>query len=312
METNSLAKTLEALAHGEEYASSFLLYQLSGLSAKQMGDWPSVWPTIDSRRRRHIITRLVELAEDDYATDFNAAFREALSDPESDVRAQAIEGLWEYERPDLVGNLLDLLTKDPSPLVQARAAGALGRFVLLGELERLDSRLAELVQDTLFSVIAKPDQHPEVRRRAVEAVSFSGDKRAREVIRNAYNDPDEKTQASALCAMGHSADPYWQGTVVLELTNPSPELRYEAARSAGELEAPLAVQPLIRLLDDPDREVQEMAIYALGQIGGPEAQTALVRCRDSDDEALSGAAEEALLETQLFAGDWAPGLFSLE
>ncbi len=312
METNSLTKTLEALAHGEEYASSVLLYELSGLSSKQMGDWPRAWPTIDPRRRRHIITRLVELTEDDYAADFHAVFREALSDPEPDVRAQAIEGLWEYERTDLIGDLLDLLTKDPSSLVQAQAAGALGRFVLLGELESLDSRIAETVRDSLFSVIAKPDQHPEVRRRAVEAVSFSGDKRAREMIWNAYNDPDENTQASALCAMGRSADPYWQGTVVLELTNPSPELRYEAARAAGELETPLAVQPLIRLLGDPDREVREMAIYALGQIGGPEAQTALAHCRDGDDEALSVAAEEALLEVQFLAGGWAPGLFSLE
>jgi len=308
-----LAKSLEVIDSGDKYASSHLLYQLSGLSSNQMGSWSKVWPQLDVARRTHIITRLVELAEDDFTADFNAVFRQALTDSEPQVRARAIEGLWEDESPDLVFPLLRMVNEDDSPLVRAKAATALGRYVLLGELEELDVELANAITESLFSVIARKDQTTEVRRRAIEAVSYSGDKRTRDVILRAYHDPDEKMQASAIFAMGRSADPYWQGTVVLELDNPNPVLRYEAACAAGELESPLATQSLIRLLDDPDREVRQMAMWSLGQIGGPEAREALIRCLDEeDDELLREAAEDALAELELSDGEWPSLLFSIE
>jgi HEAT repeat protein len=302
MKTDVLRETLLSMGKSSEYAPSSLLYHLSGLERRQMEEWDEVWPKIHPARRTHIIRRLVELAEDDFAVDFNEVFRRVLDDPEPEVRAQAIEGLWEDERPDLVEPLLERLDHDPSVRVQAAAASSLGRYVLLGEFEELDARLAQSITEALLKVIASPRHDPVVRRRAVESVSFSSDARIREVIHRAYNDPDERMQASALLAMGRSADPYWQGTVVLELDNPNPEMRYEAAWAAGELETPLAVRSLIRLVDDPDREVQEAAIWALGQIGGDEARAALIRCCQSEDELVAEAAEEALLEIDLFDG----------
>jgi len=312
MKTDVLRETLRSLGTSSEYAPSSLLYHLSGLERRQMDEWDEVWSEIHPARRTHIIRRLVELAEDDFAVDFNEIFRRVMDDPEPEVRAQAIEGLWEDERPDLVKPLLEHLNRDPSVLVQAAAASSLGRYVLLGELEELDASLAQLITEALFRVIASPRRDPEVRRRAVESVSFSSDARTREVIHRAYNDPDERMQASALLAMGRSADSYWQGTVVLELDNPNPEMRYEAARAAGELETPLAVHSLIRLIDDPDREVQEVAIWALGQIGGDEARAALIRCCQSEDELVAEAAEEALAEIDLFDGLTSLGFLSFE
>ncbi len=39
-----------------------------------------------------------------------------------------------------------------------------------------------------------------------------------------------------------------------------------------------------------------------GQIGGDEARAALIRCCQSEDELVAEAAEEALLEIDLFDG----------
>jgi HEAT repeat protein len=107
-------------------------------------------------------------------------------------------------------------------------------------------------------------------------------------------------QASALFAMGRSADPYWRKILLQELDNPNPELRFEAARACGELEVSAAVPHLARIVaDDPDQEVREAAVWALGHIGGQQARDILEACVQGDDEALSEAAAEALEEIDL-------------
>ncbi|NOZ06028.1 MAG: hypothetical protein GXP41_06710 [Chloroflexi bacterium] len=312
MNEDVLSETLEAIARGDRYASSLLLYRLSGLSSGQMKSWSESWLSLDEERRVHTITRLVELAEDDFASDFSALFRQALTDPVPEVRSKAVDGLWEDENLDLIPVLLEMATNDAFPIVRARAASSLGSYVYLGEIEELDSQILAVIVDTLFSIIADKGEALEVRRRAVEAVAFSSDPRTRDVISRAYHDADEMMQASAVFAMGRNADPYWQGTVVLELENESEEIRFEAIRAAGELESPLAVQPLIRLLNDPDREIREMAVWSLGQIGGTDARKALERCHREGDEGLREVVEEALAELDLSSGEWPSLLLSFE
>jgi HEAT repeat protein len=152
----------------------------------------------------------------------------------------------------------------------------------------------------LLETLRYAGEELEVRRRAVEAIAYSGEVGVREIIEAAYYDEDEKMQASALFAMGRSADPYWWKLLLQELDNPNPELRFEAARACGELEASSAVPQLAQMsLDDADREVQEAAVWALGRIGGRKARQALEACYESDDEALSQAAAEALDEMDL-------------
>jgi HEAT repeat protein len=129
----------------------------------------------------------------------------------------------------------------------------------------------------------------------------------REIIEAAYYDEDETMQASALFAMGRSADPYWAKVILRELDSRNPELRFEAARACGELEARAAVEQLAAMsLNDPDREAQEAAIWALGRIGGNEARRALEAAYESDDEALSQAAAEALDEMDMLGNSLIP------
>ena len=102
--------------------------------------------------------------------------------------------------------------------------------------------------------------------------------------------------------MGRNGDERWLPTVLKELENSDPELRFEAARAAGELESPRALVPLIPLLDDDDLEVRLAVIGALAQIGGDVARKALLRCTKSPDAAVREAAADALGEMDL-AGD---------
>jgi HEAT repeat protein len=260
-----------------------------------------VWSLIDAGRRRWITQSLVDIAEASFEVNFNPIFRLCLNDEDEMVRSRAIEGLWEDEDLTLAGLLVRLLRDDPSESVRAAAATSLGRFVLLGELEKIEAAPAMMVEDALLGAIYDPHETLEVRRRAVESIAYSGQAQVRDLIEMAYCDDEEQRRISAVFAMGRSADPLWREMVIAELDNPNPEMRYEAARACGELEASAALSDLIDLIEaDPDSEVQEMAIWALGRIGGKEARRVLEACCESEDEALRRAAEEAMDELDFF------------
>ncbi len=252
------------------------------------------------RRKPSPICDLVEVAEVSFEVNFDPIFLVAMGDEDHEVRAAAIDGLWENEDQALIGPLVHLLRADDAPNVRAAAATALGRFVLLGELGDIDRAPAMLAEEALLKALRHGEEVLEVRRRAIEAIAYSGEAGVREIIENAYYDEDEEMQASALFAMGRSADPYWRAWLVRELENPGAEIRFEAARACGELEASKAISQLTRMtFADPDREVQQAAVWALGRIGGRESRAALEACYESDDEALSEAAAEALDEMDL-------------
>ncbi|NIO71145.1 MAG: hypothetical protein GTN71_19460 [Anaerolineae bacterium] len=279
------------------------LYGLSDLTRAEAQLFQEVWSLIDAGRRRWIIQSLVDIAEASFEVNFNPIFRLCLNDEDEMVRSRAIEGLWEDEDLTLAGLLVRLLRDDPSESVRAAAATSLGRFVLLGELEKIEAAPAMMVEDALLGAIYDPHETLEVRRRAVESIAYSGQAQVRDIIEMAYCDDEEKMRISAVFAMGRSADPLWREMVIAELDNPNPEMRYEAARACGELEASAALSALIDLIEaDPDPEVQEMAIWALGRIGGKEARRVLEACCESEDEALRQAAEEALDELDFLGG----------
>ncbi|HID64185.1 MAG TPA: HEAT repeat domain-containing protein, partial [Anaerolineae bacterium] len=254
-------------------------------------------------RRRWIIQSLVDIAEASFEVDFNSIFRLCLNDEDEMVRSRAVEGLWEDEDLTLAGLLVRLLRDDPSESVRAAAVTSLGRFVLLGELEKIEAAPAMMVEDALLGAIYDPHETLEVRRRAVESIAYSGQDQVRDIIEMAYCDDEEEMRISAVFAMGRSADPLWREMVIAELDNPNPEMRYEAARACGELEISAALSALVGLIEaDPDPEVQEMAIWALGRIGGKEARRVLEACCESEDEVLRQAAEEALDELDFLGG----------
>ncbi len=275
---------------------------LSALGRKDIELLADRWPLISVARRRQIIRTMVEIAEANFEVDFNSIFRLALQDEDEEVRAYAIDGLWEDEDPTLIDPLLDLLSTDPSIMVRAGAATGLGRFALLAELEELEEKQGRRIVKALREVIEDPHEALEVRRRAVEAISFSGEEGIEEIILEAYRHPAEKMRISAIFSMGRSADPDWGNSIITELDSANPEMRFEAARACGELELKQAVPWLIRLILDLDREVQQAAIYALGRIGGQEARRALQLCCESDDEVIAAAADEALDELEFASG----------
>lgn len=302
MMTNGFLETLDHLQSTGPLNMS-RLYALSAPTRDNMRVFARVWSEIDVERRRPIITNLAEIAEASFHVDFRRIFRHALEDPDPTVRATAVDGLWEDESHDLIERFCFMLEHDLSADVRASAAQALGKYVLQAELDELDLEPAEHIRVILQDVFYDEPEDIEVRRRALESIAYYDHAETREMIRTAYEEPPHEMQVSAIFAMGRSTDPYWNDIVLMELDNPSPEIRFEAARAGGELRIKRAVPALLDLLLDLDREIQEAAIWALGQIGGKRAREALEILVQGDDPGLADAAEEAFGELLLMDGE---------
>lgn len=279
------------------------LYLLSNLDATDAARVREVWVSLPVALRQQMITRLVELAEADFEVNFGALFRIGLEDEDAQVRAASVEGLWEDEDVRLVPLLVARLREDEDANVRAAAAASLGRFLLLGELEKIRPGPRDAAYEALLAACQDLEELLEVRRRALESLAYVGNETVVELIRQAYAAPEEKMRVSAVFAMGRSADTRWAAQVRQELFSPNPELRYEAARACGELQLTDAVPELEELADDADPEVQEAALWALGQIGGDRARKILERYCLEGDEAAQAAAEAALDELEFLHGD---------
>jgi hypothetical protein len=272
------------------------LAELAGLNSDELAHFKQVWPSIGVKRRRQIVSRLVELAEDNFELDFDSIFKSCLEDRDSEVRSKAIEGLWENEDASLVNTLLNLFEHDSSQRVQATAASSLGRFVMLAEHQKLRSNYTSKIYQALLTTINNNLKPTEIKRRALEAIAPINSPQVEKAINEAYHSGNAQLKVSSIYAMGKNCNPAWLPILLKELANTDAEIRYEAAGACGEIGEEEAVPYLINLIEDPNLEVQLAAIRALSRIGGTEAKNYLEQCLDDDSEAIQQAAERALYE----------------
>jgi HEAT repeat protein len=272
------------------------LTELSNLSIEELDLFYKTFAIMDDNQRSKIISKLVELAENNIELNFDSIFKLCLNDSDAEVRSQAIEGLWENEETSLITPLLKMLNNDASDKVRAIAAIALGRFVVLGEHGKLRANQLDRIRDVLLKIIRDPSIIDEVRRRALEAISSLSIPEVKSEILSAYNDQNPRFKVSSIYAMGKNCDPEWIPLLLIELKNSDPEIRFEAATALGELGDESAVPQLIDIISDSDSEVRMAVIQALGKIGGTKAKEYLQNLLSSRDAAIRDIARQSLEE----------------
>jgi HEAT repeat protein len=235
-----------------------------------------------------------ELGDRDFLLSFEGVSRLALTDSDARVRELAVRTLWDYESEDLVPVLLNMMENDAILDVRAAAASALGKYIYLGEIEELPATLLHEIEDRLLKVASGNDLSL-VRRRSLEAMGFSAHPLVPDLIEQAYRSGNNDWIASALFAMGRSANSRWIPQVMEMLAHDYPAVRMEAARAAGELEVAQATPVLLELLNDEDDDVRSAAIWSLSQLGGEGVREALETMYEEtqDDE------EAELIESAL-------------
>jgi len=293
-EKNSIAAILDGST--VDGVKSTDLAELSELDREALDSFKAAWSGLDTERRRRIISRLVELAEDNVELNFNEVFKLCLADPDAEVRALAIGSLWEDEEPSLIAPLLDLLRRDESDKVRSSAASALGRFTLLGEHGKLRAEYVDKMKAALLQVFNDEAVNEEIRRRALESLSPLSIPEVKKAIAWAYARGSERLKIGAIFAMGRNCDLEWMPILLQELKNSDAERRFEAATALGELGDSDAVPRLMELGDDPDSEVRTAVLQSLGRIGGSEAKEYLQSCMASRDESVRESARQALDE----------------
>jgi HEAT repeat protein len=311
-ETDDLKELLQELREESGALPFSRLYGLSDLSAQKLADFRTMWDAFPAAQRRRLVHALAELAEASFQVNFDAIFRHCLDDADDEVRATAIDGLWENEDVALIGPMLSKLRTDPSIRVRAAAATGLGRYVLAGELEQLAPPIQTRIMTELLTTIHSADESTPVRRRAIESVAYASTPDVLAALEIAYYDEDEAMRLSAIVGMGRSCDQQWKNIILTELESASAAMRYEAALACGGLALRDAVPALVRQLDDADRQIRDAAIWSLGQIGGDQAKQALLAAYEDADEDTRAILDEALAEQALLEGDLDFPLYELD
>ena len=302
-EAEELKETLKRLGEKPGALPFSSLYAFSDLADEPLADFCAVWDTFPTVQRRRLVHSLVELAEASFQVNFDAIFFHCLDDPDGEVRAAAIDGLWENKDIPLLGRLLSILRNDPSALARTAAASGLGRYVLAGELEELDPPIQARIMLELVTTIHLVDESIDVRRRAIESAAYACTSEVIEALEVAYYDEDESMRISAIVGMGRSCDDRWKDIILTEIESSSAAMRYEAALACGGLMLREAVPTLIHLLDDADPQIRDASIWSLGQIGGGQAKQALMAAYEDADDDTRAVLDEALAEQALSEGN---------
>jgi HEAT repeat protein len=286
----SIQQLLEALLDEATPLHPRYLNRFSDLEGEDALLLGENWKKIALWRRQALMEDLPVLADNDYLLSFEAVGRIAVRDPDPLVRFGGIQAFIasESESHDLINVLLNLAESDLDSNVRAAAASALGKFVYIGELELLPESDRSDLEDRLIK-ISEEDSYTEVRRNALESLGFSSRDGIQDLIANAYQSSDPAWVASALFAMGRSADETWSEEVFEHLTNPNDQIRLEAVRAAGELGLLEARKVLVSSLGDPNDEVRLAAIWSLSQLGGEgiaEIFASLLKNASDDDEII--------------------------
>jgi len=292
----SFQSVLDALLSDRSDFPRRYLQEFSDLGPMELKTLLDVWPRIKPSRKLTLLEELDALAETDTLVSFDDLALALLADPEPDVQTRAIRLLDEYENPKVVPSFLDMLKNDPDVNVRVEAANALHLFVDLGELEEIPENIYHQVEDALLASAASEDES-RVRRVALESLGYSSRPEVTTLIESAFHREDPAWQASALTAMGRSADERWDEEVTHSLVHVNDNIRKAAVQAAGELSLQLARPILLKMLgEEEDEGILNAAIWSLSQIGGEDVRTYLENLLDvvEDDDEQLAFLEEAL------------------
>jgi HEAT repeat protein len=293
--STSFQSVLDALLSDRKDFPRRYLQEFSDIGALELKTLLDIWPRVKPSRKLSLLEELDALAEVDTLVSFDDVARALLTDPDPEVRTRAIRLLDEYEDPRVVPSYLDMLRNDPNISVRVEAANALNLFVDLGELEKIPASVYHQVEDSLLASAASEDD-VRVRRTALESLGYSSRPEVITLIESAFHRQDPNWQASALVAMGRSADERWEDHVTRSLVHVDDRIRKAAVQAAGELGLPSARPILLKMLgEEEDATILSAVIWSLSQVGGEDVRTYLENLLDQleDDEQIAFL-EEAL------------------
>jgi len=290
-------KVIEALLDNQKPFPAVFLHQFSDISDTNLKALEKVWTQILPERRANLLKDLCEIQDADTLVCFDEIGKLALLDKEAPVRLGGIDLLWDAPDTQLLPRLVLMLRTDEEEAVRAAAGSALGAYILKGELEELETGILKQIEDTLLDVLQGSEKDL-VKRRCMEALGFSSREEIKDIIQAAFSRNETAWKASALFAMGRSANPYWKKNVLGSIRSVEPDVQLEAIRAAGELELEEARKPLLAMIprfEEMDVDMLQAVIWSLSQIGGERVSETLEKLLEvAEDDEMEEFIQDAL------------------
>ncbi len=264
---------IDALLDDDADFPEYYLNSFSDIETKELSQLLSIWNQITPERKARLFENLEILNDTDTLMDFSQIAHIGLSDPNAVVRASGIRMLWDYEDEKNIPIFIELLKNDIDVGVRTEAAGGLGKYIYLGEIEEIRSTNLKLIEETLLKIM-RSSENDLVRQKSLESLGFSSRPEVPPLITNAFQSGNESWLMYALSAMGRSADEIWTSNVLSMLAHPELKIQIEAVKASGELEIKQARKLLIKLIleTDFDEDLWVESIWALSKIGGENVQ----------------------------------------
>jgi len=241
-------------------------------------------------------------------------YLDALTSPDSSLRAQGISGLGELRTPAALPSLRKLLKTEKDPLVSLTIARALAVAGDQAGLTYLKTKLTggqEQIRDSaagLLGTLDNPSVAPllrtalttdpsaMVRTTAAASLSHFKDPSGLPLVQEALEDIDFRIRLAAAVSMSRMDYATAKPLVLRALGSADPLVRTNAFKVVGENTdrsvAPLVVEAIGR---ETDRYAESQALWTLGQIGGVETIPLLVDLLDEEREEVRHSSAEALV-----------------
>ena len=287
------------------------LHFFSDISLDDLDKIKSIWAKVDRDRKYTLLRNLESLMEANTLVSCDDIGHFAIQDDDPRIKSLAISLLWECNDINLISIFTNFLQNDSNFEVNASAASALGKFVLLGELEEIPEESANMVLNLLIVEYVNTE-NDFIKQRILESLGYSSNDKVNQFISNALKKDDKKWQLSALVALSRSANNKWEKVVVEKLSDLDPDIQIEAIKAAGELEIESAKELIIEYMESstPDEELHMQAILALSKIGGNDIKELFEEMiEESDDDEKTEILEMAMDNLDLSNGIPSFGLF---
>jgi HEAT repeat protein len=258
-----------------------------------------------------------QLADVQLTEGIPEALSRALSDPDAEVRSEAVEALSDCCPEAAIARLIDVAEHDPEGEVRCAALAGLGELLYACGASAYDP---ESDEDALLQCEDLPPQDvkrafsflldvhndekrtaPE-RHTALEAVSCFANPQVEDAIAALYQSADKESRISALVAMGRNGASRWTEAMRRNLYHEDPEVQLWAVLAAGELGYEELGEDLLHLTYAEDRELMMAALWSLGQTAWSGAFDRLDECTLHEDPEIAEVADDALDEWLFFTG----------
>jgi hypothetical protein len=266
------------------------------------------WGQISPVRKALLMENIEVFHVSEITSNFEDIASLAIEDMNTAVRMSGLRLFYDYENSSFVNKFIELLETDPDIGVRSQAAITLGKYMYLAELEMIDERHRNSIDEALIKVL-RSDENELVRQKALEAFGYSSRREVKDFIHTAFNSGDYNWIASSLVAMGRSADEAYATQILTMLVHPEIRIQREAVYAAGELELTAAKNLLLKLAMEleAEEELWLETITALSKIGGEGVSEVFEKLlenasTDEEEEFLNDAIENLNLTNDMAIG----------